>query len=428
MMDEQSMEKPQHLSESLLPEANLLETAPDESLTSEVWEELPLPGTVRRTISREEAEPEEGSATADFTEPESPDPEASEETSGSDDPVLLYLQEAGTIPLLTAADEVRLSMQMQEAKSHLTEILNAWLPAPAGAATPDAEEWLVDRLRLVQGLVARLEHGEESTVQQDGPLSSSQRRQLWAKLQPWQRTLEEAKSTLITANLRLVVTITKKYLNRGLPLLDLVQEGNLGLLRAIETFDHRFGVRVSTYASWWIRQAVTRAIAEQGRTVRLPVRVSARVGRLKRTAETLHQQLGREPTAQELAQALDISVADVQTTEERSWPVVSLDMPVAEEARLADFIADRTATNPAEMAIQEELSEDLKSALERLTPREQYVLRARFGLDDGHMHTLEEIGGELQLTRERVRQIEGAALEKLRHPGYSSQLRSFVGN
>lgn len=425
---EQATEEPHPPAETFLQDADLLEATPDEAVTGEVWEGLDLPGTVRRTMVGEETESGEPSESAVILEPEVSELEPEEEAGIVDDPVLLYLQEAGTIPLLTPADEARLSTQMQEAKTRLTEIFKARLATLPDAAKPEAERWRPARLRQVQAWITRLERGEVAEVQRDSGLSSAQLRQLWAELQPWLRLLEEARSTLITANLRLVVTITKKYLNRGLPLLDLIQEGNLGLLRAVETFDHQFGVRFSTYAGWWIRQAITRAISDQGRTVRLPIRLSARVGRLKRTTETLHQQLGREPTTEELAQALETSVDSVQTLEERSWPVVSLETPVAEEASLADFIADRSSTNPAERAIQQELIEYLGSVLEKLTPREQHVLRARFGLDDGQMRTLEEIGRELQLTRERVRQIEAGALEKLRHPAHNPRLRSFLGN
>jgi RNA polymerase sigma factor (sigma-70 family) len=420
-------DEPQPSPEDLLQEVDLLDAAPDQPLTAELWHGLDLPDRARRTLTSEEAERQDLNESDDVVEAKSSELEAEEETTGVVDLVLLYLQEAGTIPLLTRADEARLSTQMQDAKARLAEILCRWLPVRPNAATPEAR-WRGDGgLRQVQGWITRLEH-EAAKVQRDSGLSSSQLRQLWAELRPWQQALEEAREMLVTANLRLVVAIAKKHINRGLPLLDLIQEGNLGLLRAVETFDHRLGFRVNTYASWWIRQTVTRAISKQGRTVRLPTRASARVGRLKRTAEMLRQYLEHEPTLQELAQVLDMSVEKVQAIEQRSQPVLSLETLVAEEGRLMDFIADHTATNPAEMAIQEELTGYLKSALKELNPREQYILRARFGLDDGQMRTLEEIGRELRLTRERVRQIEARALDKLRDPAYNPRLASFLDN
>jgi RNA polymerase primary sigma factor len=387
----QALGERQPLPQDIVQEADVLEAAPDEPVTTKLWDELGLPSTVRRTIAGDEGGLQETSELDHSPEADGVELESDEETAAIVDPVLLYLQEASTIPLLTPADEARLSTQMQDAKARLQEILHEPRPIRPGAAKPET--------------AARK-----------------------AELQPWQRALEEARAMLVMANLRLVVAITKKYINRGLPLLDLIQEGNLGLLRAVETFDHRLGFRFNTYASWWIRQAVTRAISKQGRTVRLPVRASMHIGRLKHTAETLRQQLEREPTTQELAQALDTSVEKVQTTEERSQSVLSLETPVAEEGRLRDFIADKTATNPAEMAIRGELVHYLNSALETLNPREQYILRARYGLDDGHMQTLEKIGQELQLTRERVRQIEARALEKLRQPAGKPWLRGLLGS
>jgi len=372
-------------------------------------------------------EPQEVALPHDLGSAQPFDHHAAEETSGVVDLVLLYLQEAGTIPLLTPADEVRLSTQMQDAKERLTKILRSWLPTPPEATDLEAEGWRMTRLHQVQSWIGRLDR-DALEVQRESGLSPAQLRQLWTALQPWQEALDAARAVLVMANLRLVVTIAKKHINRGLPLLDLIQEGNLGLLRALESFDHRLGFRINTYASWWIRQAVTRAIAKHGRTVRLPTRASAHVGRLRRATESLRQQLAREPTTQELAQALGMSVEKVQVIEERSQPVLSLELAVAEEGRLIDFIADHTATNPAEVAIQEELIDYLNSALQELTPREQYILRARFGLDDGHTRTLEEIGGELQLTRERVRQIEAHALGRLRDPAYNSRLRGLVDN
>jgi RNA polymerase sigma factor (sigma-70 family) len=418
-------EDAQSNSDDLSHEMHPLAAAPDGSMAEEAWAGLDFPGLEHQTLTSEEvgvqdlSEPEGlvGIHSAEFVE--------EEETAGVVDLVLIYLQEAGAIPLLTPADEIRLSILLQNARARLVEILRAWLPIGPEAGTPEAERWWAERLRQVQAEISRLDH-DVAEVQRDSRLSSAQLRQLWTELQPWQQALEEARTMLVSAHLRLVVTIAKKYTNRGLPLLDLIQEGNLGLLRAVETFDHRLGFRLNTYASWWIRQGINRAIAKQGRIVRLPVRIEERAGRVKRTAETLRQQLEREPTIHEMAQALDVRASEVHSIGEQNQAIVSLETLVAEASRLMDFIADHTATNPAESVIQEELIRYLKSALNELDPREQFILRARFGLEDGYMRTLEEIGRELQLTRERVRQIEAKALGKVRHSAYIPQLASFL--
>jgi len=418
------MEGARSSSDDLSHEVDPLAAAPDGSMAEEAWAGLDFPDLEPQTLTSEDV------GVQDLSEPEglvgiySAEFEQEEETVGVVDLVLIYLQEAGAIPLLTPADETHLSILLQNARARLVEILRAWLPIGPEAGTPEAERWWAERLRQVQAEISRLDH-DVAGVQGDSGLSSAQLRQLWTELQPWQQALEEARATLVSAHLRLVVTIAKKYTNRGLPLLDLIQEGNLGLLRAVETFDHRLGFRVSTYASWWIRQGINRAIAKQGRVVRLPVRIEERAGRVKRTAETLRQQLEREPTIQEMAQALDVRTSEVHSIGERNQAIMSLETLAAEAGRLMDFIADHT-TNPAESVIQEELVRYLKSALNELNPREQFILRARFGLEDGYIRTLEEIGRELQLTRERVRQIEAKALGKVRHSTYIPQLASFL--
>jgi RNA polymerase sigma factor (sigma-70 family) len=424
---EEPMEGARSSSDDLLPEADPPEAAPDRPMAEELWAGLDFPSAARRTLASADEDVQDLSVPDGLAEIKSSEFEEEEETSRVVDLVLIYLQEAGAIPMLTPADEARLSIQMQNAKAHLTEILRTWLCVGPEAGTPEAERWRAERLRQVQAWMSRVDH-DAAEVQRDSGLSGAQLHQLWAALQPWQQALEEARATLVSANLRLVVTIAKKHANRGLPLLDLIQEGNLGLLRAVETFDHRLGFRVNTYAGWWIRQGMSRAIANQGRLVRLPVRVGERIGRLKRTANTLRQQLEREPTTQEMARVLDICASEVRIIGEQSQAILSLETLVAEAGRLIDFIADHTATNPAETVIQEEMTGYLKSALNELNPREQFILRARFGLEDGHMRTLEEIGRELQLTRERVRQIEAKALDKVRGSAYIPQLASFLDN
>jgi RNA polymerase primary sigma factor len=301
---------------------------------------------------------------------------------GSFDPVRMYLKEIGKVPLLTGPQEVTLAKRI-EAGLH---------------ATAHIEE----RATLSEGERASLE-----AVAADGAL---------------------AKKQLVEANLRLVVSIAKRYVGRGMALLDLIQEGNLGLIRAVEKFDYTKGFKFSTYATWWIRQAITRAIADQARTIRIPVHMVETMNKVLRVQRQMLQELGREPTVEEVAEKVELTPDRVREIRRIAQEPVSLETPVGEEddSSLGDFVEDPQAIAPATAAARALLTEAIEEALEELNDRERQVVRLRFGLDDGQVRTLEEVGKEFGVTRERIRQIESKTLAKLRHPTRSSRLRDYL--
>jgi RNA polymerase primary sigma factor len=309
---------------------------------------------------------------------------SSDELVHVSDPVRMYLQEIGRYPLLTPQQEVELAMQM-EAGERASEKLEGNL----GSELPVAERVILQRAA---------------------------------------RTADRSRKRLVEANLRLVVSIAKKYVGRGLSLLDLIQEGNLGLIRAVEKFDYRKGFKFSTYATWWIRQAVTRALADQARTIRVPVHMVETINKLARAQRTLMQELGREPTIAEIAQELELEPQQVTELRRIAQDPVSLETPLGEEddSTLGDFVEDTDADVPVEVASFKLLQEYLSLVLEGLNERERQVLIMRFGLADGKVKTLEEVGSHFSVTRERIRQIETKALAKLRQPARAKRLEGYL--
>jgi RNA polymerase primary sigma factor len=267
-------------------------------------------------------------------------------------------------------------------------------------------------------------------VEEEAKLSEDQLRSTYKEIHEGERMAERAKSELVEANLRLVVSIAKKYTNRGLQFLDLIQEGNIGLMKAVDKFEYKRGYKFSTYATWWIRQAITRAIADQARTIRIPVHMIETINKLIRTSRYLVQELGREPTPEEIAEKMELPLDKVRKVLKIAKEPISLETPIGEEedSHLGDFIEDKGVISPSDAVISMNLAEQTRKVLATLTPREEKVLRMRFGIGEKSDHTLEEVGQDFEVTRERIRQIEAKALRKLRHPSRSKRLKAFVEN
>ena len=310
-----------------------------------------------------------------------------------EDPVRMYLKEIGKVPLLSADEEIELAQNMED-----------------GAVA-------TEKINVLKGRLDGASEGEKAEIKEE--------------IKTLQRNVDkgaDAKKRLAEANLRLVVSIAKRYVGRGMLFLDLIQEGNLGLIKAVEKFDYKKGYKFSTYATWWIRQAITRAIADQARTIRIPVHMVETINKLIRVSRQLLQELGREPSPEEIAKEMNMPVERVREILKISQEPVSLETPIGEEedSHLGDFIKDDNVPVPADAAAFTLLKEQLEEVLGTLTEREQKVLTLRFGLEDGRARTLEEVGKEFNVTRERIRQIEAKALRKLRHPSRSRKLKDYL--
>ncbi|MBP8250740.1 MAG: RNA polymerase sigma factor RpoD [Herpetosiphon sp.] len=337
---------------------------------------------IREALQKAHVKVDEDSEDEEIVISENPEADLSNEGISVNDTVRLYLREIGAVPLLKGDEETNLARAMETGDKAQQKLLTT--------------------------------HN----------LSDAERREL-------QRLIdrgEQAREHLTTANLRLVVSVAKKYIGRGLSLLDLIQEGNVGLIRAVEKFDYSKGFKFSTYATWWIRQAITRAIADQARTIRIPVHMVETINRMMRTARRLTQEHGREPSDEELAAALDLTVDKVRAIRKTSLEPVSLETPVGQEedSQLGDFLPDEKFEAPSDAASHQMLREQVSQVLDQLTERERRVLKLRFGLEDGTQRTLEEVGKEFGVTRERIRQIEVKALRKLRHPRFGKKLRDYL--
>jgi RNA polymerase primary sigma factor len=374
-----------------------------------------------------------------------------------DDPVRMYLKEIGRVSLLTANDEVELAQAIEAKPLHdALKALN--VIEEIDSRQRSVEEMLPD---VIERLATVKRKGQQAHIAQEllglndlaklqnllDAAAAERRRQANGAAKPRVRAeaLEsyriaryrlteryerayEAKQRLTEANLRLVVSIAKKYIGRGMSFLDLIQEGNMGLIRAVEKFDYHKGYKFSTYATWWIRQAITRAIADQARTIRIPVHMVETINKLVRVSRRLLQELGREPSDEEIGEEMGITPEKVREIVKVSQDPVSLETPIGEEedSHLGDFVEDREAVSPSDAASLTMLHSEVEDVLDTLTPRERRVLQLRFGLIDGHQRTLEEVGKRFGVTRERIRQIEAKALRKLRHPSRSKKLRDYL--
>ena len=376
-----------------LSSAELMEVREDMVLESEQLDKIydTLENLGINTVSDYIPElPDDGEPTMEvieeITEEEIVDPNTMVDSFGTDDPVRMYLKEIGKVNLLTSEEEINLAQAMG-----------------AGA---EAKEQLEELEKMGEEIPAEVRKELDKLIKKG----------------------ERAKQRLAEANLRLVVSIAKRYVGRGMQFLDLIQEGNLGLIKAVEKFDYTKGYKFSTYATWWIRQAITRAIADQARTIRIPVHMVETINKVIRVSRQLLQELGHDPTPEEIAEEMNMPVERVREILKIAQEPVSLETPIGEEedSHLGDFIADDDTPEPAEMASYTLLKEQLVEVLKTLTPREEKVLRLRFGIEDGRTRTLEEVGKEFNVTRERIRQIEAKALRKLRHPSRSKTLKDFL--